>query len=93
MGIASMPAFSKRATAALVVYMVSLLLNISWPLIFFRAHRPDIALVVIVALLISIIATMLLFSRITKLWLLLVPYALWVSYAAALNASIVKMNP
>jgi len=54
---------------------------------------PDIALVVIVALLVSIIATMLLFSRITKLWLLLVPYALWVSYATALNASIVRMNP
>jgi len=92
MGIASIPAFNQRDAPALAVFLANLMLNVSWPLVFFRAQRPDLALAIIIALWISIIATMVLFARITKLWILLIPYALWVTYATTLNASIVALN-
>jgi tryptophan-rich sensory protein len=68
-------------------------LNVLWSLLFFRLQRPDWALVEVVALWLSIALLMLVLRRYARISsLLLVPYLAWVSFAAALNAAVVRLN-
>ncbi len=78
---------------AFSIFIVQLLFNFCWSIIFFRYHQIDVALFDIVILLISIIITMVSFYKINKLaaWLLL-PYLLWVSFASFLNYTIWSLN-
>ncbi len=81
------------ARLALTVFALQLVLNASWSWVFFGLRRPDLALVVIVALEVTILALIVLFRAISPLaGLLLVPYALWVAFATALNAAIWQLN-
>lgn len=78
---------------ALIPFVVQLLLNISWSWAFFGLRSPLYALVVIAALWISIIVTMKRFFEISRrAGFLLVPYILWVSFAAFLNYAIWRLN-
>jgi len=68
-------------------------LNILWSALYFKLQRPDWALVEVIFLWLSIAAL------IVGLWpfsrwasLLLIPYALWVAVAAALNLETVELN-
>lgn len=75
------------------LFAVNGLLNILWTALFFRLHRPDWALVEVFFLWLSILAPILVFSRYSRTAsLLLVPYLAWVSFAAYLNYTIVKLN-
>jgi tryptophan-rich sensory protein len=68
-------------------------LNILWSLLFFRLQRPDWALIGVGALWCSILVLMLYCGRQSLLGgLLLLPYLIWVSVAAALNLAIVDLN-
>lgn len=79
---------------ALAVYAVQLVLNALWSAIFFAMRRPDLAFVEVVCLWISIIATIVVFHPVDAgAAYLLIPYACWVSFAAALNFSIWRLNP
>lgn len=97
MGISSylvwkLPETSKR-NIALFIFVLQLLLNGTWNLIFFKLHAIGLAFANIFILWIMIIVTMYLFTSLSKLaaWLLY-PYLLWVSYAAVLNFSIWQLN-
>jgi tryptophan-rich sensory protein len=81
------------AGAPLLPYAVQLVLNAAWTPIFFGAGAYGWALVDIVALWCAVAATVVAFRRVSRpaAWLL-VPYWLWVTYAAALNASIWWLN-
>jgi translocator protein len=72
---------------ALAVYVVQLALNVGWSWVFFGWRLPGWALVEILVLLAAIVATAVLFGRVssTAAWLL-VPYIGWVAFAASLNA-------
>ena len=76
-----------------VIYFLQLLFNFSWSIIFFGLHQVLIALIIIALLWLSIIAVMYFFNRFNKFacWLLL-PYLLWVSFAASLNLAIYMLN-
>lgn len=91
--ILSAPATSTGRGAALAAFWVQLALNATWSFAFFAARSPLAGLVVIGALLAAIVTTIGLFRRIDGLsaWLL-VPYAAWVAYAAALNLAIWRLN-
>lgn len=80
--------------AALPLYALQLILNAAWTPIFFGLRRPDLAVIEIVMLWASIVATIALFHPISPsaAWLL-VPYLAWVSFASALNFSIWRRNP
>ncbi len=72
---------------------LQLVLNAAWTWLFFGLHRPDLALIDIVALLIVIA----LFAGSVRRTspasaVLVVPYLAWVSYATALNFAIWRMN-
>jgi len=78
----------------LTLFSLNAFLNVLWSLLFFRLHRPDWALIEVAFLWLSIIALMVglrPFSR-SSFWLL-VPYLAWVTFAAVLNATIVRLNP
>lgn len=77
------------ARVPLALFTIQLLFNLSWTLIFFGQHLPEVAFLDIIFLWLAILATLLTFWRIRPLagWLLL-PYLIWVTFAAALNYSI-----
>jgi tryptophan-rich sensory protein len=79
---------------AILLFGVQLLLNVLWSILFFGLRSPILGLVDIAVLWISILLTLLLFLRVSAVaGLLLVPYLLWVTFAAILNASIFVLNP
>jgi len=78
----------------LAVYVLQLGLNGLWSVIFFGLRRPDWACIEIAALWLSILATIVLFHRVNALAAyLLIPYALWVSFAVVLNFRVSQLNP
>lgn len=84
----------KHYQAALSLYFVQLLVNALWSWLFFAWQQGALAFANIMLLLPLIIATALVFWRHNKLaGLLLIPYILWVSFAAVLNFSIWQLNP
>ena len=78
---------------ALSLFAAQLFLNILWSIVFFGAHRILGAVIVIVGLWVMILRTILLFGKISRpAAYLLVPYILWVSFAAVLNVSVYVLN-
>lgn len=75
------------------LFALNSVLNIAWSLFFFKLRRPDWALADIVPLWLSIVALLAAFAPYSAAasWLLL-PYLLWVSFAAGLNLVIVWLN-
>ena len=72
---------------------LNLVLNVLWSVIFFTLKRPDLALLEVVPLWLSIALLMLLVRRYSPLSsALLLPYLLWVGFAAYLNWTIVRLN-
>lgn len=80
-------------SASLVVYSVQLLANAAWSWLFFGRKQIAAALGDIALLLILIIVAIILFAEVSSLaaWLM-APYALWVTLALALNATILRCN-
>lgn len=78
---------------AYLLFGTQLILNSLWSIVFFGFHAPWMAVVVILALLATIIVTMVKFRRFSPAagWLL-VPYIAWVSFATYLNVSIAILN-
>jgi tryptophan-rich sensory protein len=78
---------------AMMLWLMQMALNFAWTPMFFGAHVPGAALIIIVVLLIAIV------GFIRAAWprdriaaALFVPYAAWVTFACALNAAIVVLN-
>lgn len=68
-------------------------LNVLWSWLFFRLRRPDWALAEVLPFWLSIGLMVLVASRIDRVAsLLLLPYLVWVAFAAALNAAVVALN-
>lgn len=84
---------AEDARWALLLFAVQLSLNSMWSWLFFGLENPGVALVDIVALWIAILGTILAFWRLNRVAaMLLAPYLLWVSFAAALNFAIWRLN-
>lgn len=79
---------------AFTLFFVQLGFNLAWSGLFFGLHRPGLALVDILALLATIVATAIVFRAFSEIafWLM-IPYALWVSFASLLNFEIWRLNP
>jgi tryptophan-rich sensory protein len=68
-------------------------LNVLWSLIFFQLRRPDWALVEVGALWLSVLVLIVATGRTSRTAsLLLVPYLVWITTAAALNFEVVRLN-
>jgi benzodiazapine receptor len=78
----------------LVLFGLNIALHMLWSPLFFNLRRPDWALIEVPFLWLSILALMLGLEPYSHLAsILLLPYLLWVSFAAVLNLTIVRMNP
>lgn len=81
------------ARTALGLFLAQLVLNALWSWLFFGLRLPGLAFGEIVVLGILILATAIAFWRKRPVaGALLVPYLLWVAFAAALNFSIWRLN-
>lgn len=75
------------------LFVVQLALNALWMPTAFGAHRLGLALIVVIALWITLAVTLYRFWAADRVaGLLLVPYLLWVSYATYLAAGLVWLN-
>jgi len=98
MGIAAVMVMRSKGNAsaiktAMIMYGIQLFLNAIWTPIFFGARELGWGLVVIVALLVAVIVTTILFYRLDhKAGYLMLPYIAWLLLATSLNAAIWKMN-
>jgi translocator protein len=78
---------------ALIWFGIQLLIGVAWSFAFFWLHSPFFGLATILVLLIAIVITIVLFDRSSRIAsLLLMPYLLWVCFAAGLNFAIWFMN-
>lgn len=76
-----------------IAFFIQLLLNTLWSLVFFGLQLPWLGVVVIGALIGAIVWTMIEFKRVSKVAAgLLVPYLIWVLYAAYLTIGIAVLN-
>ena len=84
---------SPMRTAGLALFLIQLILNFAWSLIFFRHHAIGAALVEIVVMWAAIGATTLVFGRVSSsaAWLM-APYWAWVTFATVLNAAFWRLN-
>lgn len=75
------------------VFALNGFLNVLWSLLFFRLRHPDWALLEVVLLWLSVLLLMIVTGRHSTMarWLLL-PYLVWVAFAAWLNLAIVRLN-
>ncbi len=79
---------------ALVVFGAQLVLNIMWSAVFFGLQTPALAFAEIVVLWAAVLAATAEFFRISRAaGVLMLPYLLWVTFAAVLNFEIARLNP
>ena len=80
--------------AAITLFAVQLIVNLTWSPLFFGMHEVTWALAVVGAMLVLTIAMILVFARVrTTAALLLVPYVGWLCFAGYLNFAIMDLNP
>ncbi len=78
---------------ALKLYIIQLIINILWPLIFFRFNAPKLALFWLVILVVAVVLTIRSFYSINcRAALLMLPYLAWCLFATYLNFGIVVLN-
>jgi len=83
----------KTQGRALGLFLLQWLLNALWTPLFFGMHRPGLAFAENVILWLVLAATLASFWRVRKVaGVLLVPYLAWVSFAAALNFTVWRLN-
>jgi translocator protein len=84
---------SQKKNLAIKIFAIQMLLNFAWSFIFFYFNMIGIALLEIIFLWISISTMIYLFYKIKPLAAYLnIPYLLWVSFAAILNAGYYFLN-
>ncbi|MES2904192.1 MAG: TspO/MBR family protein [Pseudomonadota bacterium] len=86
--------FSNRRQLAIALFAAQLTLNFAWSPVFFKFHMIDLALIIIIAMLVTAAATAGLFRRLRPIagWLML-PYLAWLCLATALNYETGRLNP
>ncbi len=84
---------SREREGLIGLFALNGFLNILWSLLFFRFHRPDWALIEVVALWLSVLAlAVAIWRRSIPGTVLMLPYLLWVTFAGYLNMAIVRLN-
>lgn len=78
---------------ALAIYLLQLIVNVVWPLIFFVKEQYALAFIWLFLLWVLVLLTIILFYNISKpAAYIMIPYLAWVTFAAYLNLSIAILN-
>jgi translocator protein len=84
---------NKLAVLGLIIFIIHLLFNTSWSIVFFGLKMIPLAFANIAILWFLIVYLIIIFWRIDKrASILLWPYLVWVSFASVLNFSIMMLN-
>jgi len=84
--------FNDRALL-IILFFINALFNIAWSFLFFTLQRPDWALAEVAMLWLSVLVLIVFFARFSSgSSALLLPYLVWVSFAAYVNFQIVALN-
>jgi len=84
---------ARQRSSALACFLLQLGLNALWSPLFFGLQYPGLAFAEIVLLWAAVGGTTVLFWRVRALaGLLLIPYLVWITFAAALNFAIWQLN-
>jgi translocator protein len=79
--------------SALACFLLQLALNALWSPLFFGWRNPGLAFAEIILLWLAVTGTVVLFFRVHRFaGLMLVPYLVWITFAAALNFAIWQLN-
>ena len=82
-----------RDIDTIYIYIVHLIFNTTWSIVFFVFHKIILALIVLIILILLIIVLIVRFKRVNLLsYYLMIPYLLWCFYALLLNLSIFILN-
>jgi len=74
-------------------YLIHLLFNTTWSIVFFVFHNIFLALINLIILILFIIFLMFQYKKISQLsYYLMIPYLLWCCYALILNLSLFILN-
>ncbi|HOK02107.1 MAG TPA: tryptophan-rich sensory protein [Spirochaetota bacterium] len=85
--------FGGKKVLLLNIFFTQLFANLLWSLFFFGLRSPFWALIDIIVLWLAILVNIIVFYRVSKpAGILLVPYILWVSFAALLNFYLYILN-
>lgn len=91
--VAKSPKGTRYFRAAYLSFAAQLLLNLYWSFLFFYIKNPPLAFYGVISLWSMIIVNIYYFYQVKKsAAYLLIPYILWVTFAAALNYSIWYLN-
>lgn len=83
-----------KAAPALGLYVLQLMLNALWSWLFFAWRMGAAAMVDVTLLWILVLVTIGAFNRRSRLAaLMLLPYLAWITFAAALNLAVWRLNP
>lgn len=95
MGVVLGRLWNEKNQMLLFVFVSQFIFNLLWSPLFFYYHRIDLALYDIGLLWLSLVCFMVLAwrSHYRTIFLLFMPYLLWVSFAGILNLSIYWLNP
>jgi benzodiazapine receptor len=84
---------NRQVRIALIFFLIQLVLNASWSVVFFGLESPLYGLIVISILWVAILVTVTKFFKISRAASMLMwSYLLWVTFAAVLNSSIWLLN-
>ena len=76
-----------------LIFIIQLIFNAAWSWLFFYFHFPEVALIDIAILIYLNQRILLIINKESRiLFYLYLPYLIWLSFAAFLNASIVWLN-
>ena len=97
MAVAAWPVWRRGGFASqrkpLTLFRVQLALNAAWTPLFFGLHLPGLAFAEIVLLWVVVAVTLVSFRAVSRAaaWLF-APYLAWVTFAAALNFALWRLN-
>lgn len=84
---------TNQSKRAIYFYWVQLILNFTWPIMFFRFNAIIVSVFIILLLDIIVFITIVLFYKINKIaGYLLIPYIIWLLFATYLNIGIAFLN-
>jgi benzodiazapine receptor len=82
-----------RDMKTVYIYLIHLIFNTTWSLVFFVLHKMILALLILIILIYLIIILILRFKRVNLLSsYMMIPYLLWCSFALVLNISLIILN-
>ena len=82
-----------RDIGIIYIYIVHLIFNTTWSVVFFVFHKITLALIVLVILILLIVILIVRFKRVNMLsFYLMIPYLLWCLFALVLNLRLMILN-